>query len=134
MNAKNIVTAVAAVIRDDDGRLLLTKRFEGAHLGGLWEFPGGKVELGETLRETLVREIREELEVSIHVGPLVLEQKHAYPDRTVHLHFFECQILDGEPSSKESREMAWVYPSELDRFEFPRANGPLLDKLRASIY
>jgi 8-oxo-dGTP diphosphatase len=134
MNSTDIVTVVAAVIRGNDGRMLITKRFDESHLGGLWEFPGGKVEDGETLRSALVREIREELGVGIEVGRLVLEQKHAYPDRRVHLHFFECRILDGAPVSKMARAMTWASPSELAHFEFPSANRRLLDKLRASNY
>ena len=132
MNSADILTVVAAIIRDDDGRLLITKRLEEAHLGGLWEFPGGKVEEGESLSGALIREIREELGVGIEVGSLVLEQKHAYPDRTVHLHFFECRILNGKPLAKGAKKMAWIDSGELDRFEFPQANRALLEILLAS--
>jgi len=134
MNSTDIFTVVAAIIRDDDGRLLITKRFDEAHLGGLWEFPGGKVESGESLSEALIREIREELGVGIEVGSLVLEQKHAYPDRIVHLHFFECRILNGKPEAKKAGEMAWTGSWELDRFDFPHANQALLEILKASNY
>lgn len=134
MKLVNVMTVAAAIIRGEEGRLLITKRFDEVHLGTLWEFPGGKVEHGESLSEALVREIREELGVGIKVGKLVLDQRHDYLDRTVHLHFFECYILDGKPIARGVREMAWVEPSELDRFEFPSANQRLLEKLKASIY
>ena len=132
MNSTDIVIVVAAIIRDHDGRLLITKRFDEAHLGGLWEFPGGKVEGGESLSEALIREIREELGVDIKVGSLVLEQNHTYRDRIVHLHFFECRILNGNPEAKGAKEMAWIGSWELDRFEFPPANRVLLEILKAS--
>jgi mutator protein MutT len=129
MSSTNIVTVVAAIIRGEDGRLLITKRHHDAHLGGLWEFPGGKVEDGESLADALKREVLEELGVAVRVGGLYFEQEHLYADRRVHLHFFECRITDGNPVPNSASQMTWVDPSELDRFAFPAANRLLLHKL-----
>ena len=124
------VVVVAAIIRDGN-RVLLTRRRQDAHLGGLWEFPGGKVEEGESLEEALVREIFEELGMTIRPGKLYFEKEHVYPDRTVHLHFFECRIVEGAPQARDVADFRWTPPEDLDRFEFPDANRPLIRKLRS---
>src|SRR5690242_14726156 len=100
------VVVSAAVIERDDA-FLLTRRADDAHLGGRWEFPGGKVEPGETLDASLVREIREELGCGVDVGPLLLTTRHAYPDVRVELHFFSARLV-GEPLPQLGQEMAWV--------------------------
>jgi len=123
------ITVVAGVIQNK-GRLLLTRRFDGAHLGGAWEFPGGKVESEESLEEALIREIQEELAIKIKVDTLIQDEKFAYPDREVHLHFFYCHILKGRPRAIGVAEMAWILPSELDQYCVPRANEKLIDRLK----
>ena len=130
MNDSNPVTVAAALIRDGD-KFLLTKRFEDAHLGGLWEFPGGKVEEGESLEDALIREIREELGVEIEIGPLYFTQAHQYPGRLVHLHFFECRILEGTPVCRKAAGLIWVRSKEMAQLEIPEANRPLVRKLKA---
>ena len=102
-----------------DGKLLITKRPRGSHLGGFWEFPGGKQEEGETLRECLEREIEEELGMKVRAGKLLLSVDHEYESRTISLHLFECSYLCGQPEPLEDQEIAWVPPGDLSRYHFP---------------
>ncbi len=114
------------------GKLLITQRYAGSHLGGLWEFPGGKRELGETFEQCLARELREELGVEVAVGRLFDEVTHAYPEKTVHLQFFLCSLLDGEPRPLGCAAVAWVDRNELDAYAFPAADATLLGKLKSA--
>ena len=124
------ISVVAAVI-EREGKILITRRPAGSHLAGLWEFPGGKSQPGESDREALARELREELGVSATVGEPVEVVEWRYPDIHVRIEFFRCAI-DGEPRPLEGQEMAWVAPAELDRYEFPPADAVLLKRLRRS--
>ncbi|MCZ7640335.1 MAG: NUDIX domain-containing protein [Verrucomicrobia bacterium] len=92
--------------------------------------PGGKVESGETPTEGLRRELREELEAEVKVGDLIAEVAHAYPERRVHIQFFRCRLLCGEPVPRHCAAVAWVTPTELDRYPFPAADARLLERLR----
>ena len=121
---------VAAVIRKE-GKILITQRPDDVHLAKLWEFPGGKVEAGESLQSALRREIREELRVDIVVGVEFYSVEHEYPGNPVRLHFFNCEIREGEPEALGVADLRWVLPAELDRFEFPPADAKLIEKLRA---
>ena len=103
---------VAAAVIERDGQFLVTRRQEGVHLAGFWEFPGGKCEAGESLADCLAREIREELAVSATVGETVLSTSHDYPDRRIVLHFLRCRI-SGEPHPQQGQEMRWVTRDEL---------------------
>jgi mutator protein MutT len=122
---------VSAALIFSSGKLLVTQRHADAHLGGLWEFPGGKREPDETFEECLVREIWEELGIKISVGELFEEIKHAYPEKSVHLKFFICQLVSGEPQPLGCAAFKWIGKTELDNFEFPAADARLLQKLRA---
>ncbi len=122
---------VAAALIFRDGKLLITRRRDDAHLGGLWEFPGGKREPDETFEECLVRELREELGVESSVGELFEEVMHAYPEKTVRLKFFNCRLARGEPQPLGCAAVKWAGKSELDNHDFPAADARLLDKLRA---
>ncbi len=115
-----------------EGRLLLTQRPHSGHLGGLWEFPGGKREPGESFRACLRRELLEELGIEVQVGPQVEALTHAYPGQTVHLRFFRCAWKRHQPQTLGCPAFAWVSREELDRYEFPAADARLLDRLKAS--
>jgi 8-oxo-dGTP diphosphatase len=121
------IVVVAAVI-ERDGAFLLARRPAGTHLANQWEFPGGKVEPGERLDEGLRRELLEELAVHALVGREILTTTHAYPERTVQLHFFECEI-EGEPQPLLAQEIRWVPRSELPRLELPEADAALIRQL-----
>ena len=127
---KNWVEVSAALIFRD-GKLLITQRHAKSHLGGLWEFPGGKREPDETSEQCLVREIREELGLEISTGELFEEVVHAYPEKSVRLKFFICKILSGEPQPLDCAAVKWVTKTELSTFDFPAADARLLEKLRA---
>jgi len=122
---------VSAALIFHNGRLLITQRHATAHLGGLWEFPGGKREASETFEECLVREIREELGVDISVGELFEEIIHDYPEKSVHLKFFICKILRGEPQPLDCAAVKWIERPQLDAHQFPAADGQLLEKLKS---
>ena len=128
INHKFIEVSAALIFRD--GKLLITQRHASTHLGGLWEFPGGKREPGETFEQCLVREIREELGVDIAVGKLFEEVAHDYAEKSVHLKFFLCSLISGEPQAIGCAAWRWITPAELGGYEFPAADARLLDKLR----
>jgi len=121
---------VAAGLVFRQGLLLLTQRPTGGHLGGLWEFPGGKREPDETFEECLHRELREELGIEVDVQELVESMTHDYPERTVHLRFFRCRWLRHEPQPLGCPAFAWTDRDSLARYELPAADARLLDKLR----
>ena len=121
------VVVTAAVI-ERNGRFLVTRRLQGAHLEGFWEFPGGKCDAGEDLHACLARELREELAVDARIGPEIFTTTHAYADRSVELHFLRCELA-GEPSPQIGQEMRWVERNDLTRLEFPPADAELIDRL-----
>ena len=131
MSAAKKVVEVSAALIFEGGKLLITQRHASAPLGGLWEFPGGKREPHETFEQCLIREIREELGVEISVGELFEEIAHDYPEKSVHLEFFICTLLSGEPQPLECAAVKWIVKSELAAHEFPAADAQLLEKLRA---
>jgi 8-oxo-dGTP diphosphatase len=122
---------VAGVIRRDDGRLLITQRMPDDTLGGYWEFPGGKVDSGEELKAALQRELREEIGVETEVGAEIHHIVHAYPDRDVRLYFYDVRIVSGEPRKIEVADLRWVSTADLMNYQFPEADRPLLNQLRA---
>jgi 8-oxo-dGTP diphosphatase len=117
--------AVVAAVIEHDGRLLVTRRQDGVHLAGMWEFPGGKVAQGESHAAALRREMLEELDADVAVGDLVLESSHAYPDRTVTLFFYRCDLLS-VPRPMIGQEMDWVRRDELTSLTFPPADDELI--------
>lgn len=126
------IIEVAAGLVFREGKLLLTQRHPDSHLGGLWEFPGGKREPGEDFPQCLRRELREELGIEIEVGPLLESLTHAYPEKTVHLRFFHCRWREHEPRPLGCAALAWVARAQLDDYAFPAADARLLDRLRLS--
>lgn len=120
-----ITIVVTAAVIERDNRFLVTKRQQGVHLEGYWEFPGGKCEPGEPHASCLLREIREELGVEALVGDEVLATSHVYPDRRVKLHFLRCRLV-GEPSPQLGQQMRWVSRDELATLAFPPADADLI--------
>jgi len=126
----SLVIEVSAALIFRGGKLLITQRHAKAHLGGRWEFPGGKREAGETFEQCLTREIREELGVEIAVGELFQEISHTYPEKFVHLKFFLCQLIAGEPQPLDCAAVKWIEKGGLDAHEFPAADERVLEKLK----
>ncbi|HOS43507.1 MAG TPA: 8-oxo-dGTP diphosphatase MutT [Armatimonadota bacterium] len=124
-----ITTVVLAYIARR-GRVLLTRRPAGAHLAGAWEFPGGKVEPGETPRAALAREVAEELGVTVRVEEELAAVTHAYPDRTVALRLYRCALEQGEPTPRQADALRWAPEDAFDAGEMPPANAALLAALR----
>jgi len=122
-----VVEVVAAVV-ERDGRYLITRRLEGTHLAGLWEFPGGKMLPGEKPEDALRRELQEELGVEAEVGELIETVEWTYPEKSVRLLFFRC-ALRGEPCPQERQEISWVEAAQLQEYQFPAADLRLIERL-----
>ncbi len=122
----------AAVIWHND-LILIQQRPRNGLLGGLWEFPGGKQEPDETLKETVIREIHEELAIEIEVGEKLTEVKHAYSHFKITLHAYHCQYLSGEPQLLSADALTWARPDELTQYAFPKANNRVIDEIHKRI-
>lgn len=120
---------VAALIWDGNGFMICQRPMEKAR-GGLWEFPGGKVEPGETGPAALIRECREELDVILEVGEVFAEIVHAYPDLTIHLTLYQASITEGIPKRLEHQAIRWIVPSELQGYSFCPADTELLERIQ----
>jgi len=125
-----VITVVAAVL-ERDGHFLVTRRQDGVHLAGLWEFPGGKIDPGETHAAALEREILEELDTTVEVRDLIFETSHDYGDVAVRLYFYAC-VLTGAPRPLLGQEMRWVPRHELAQLGFPEADAELIRLLTSS--
>lgn len=122
----------AGVIRREDGRLLIAQRPVDGMLGGLWEFPGGKREDGESLEACLRREVQEELEIQIKVGDPLTEVKHAYTHFKITLYAFTCEYIGGDPQAIGCDAWAWATLDELDDYAFPVTDQKIIAALRKS--
>ena len=123
------IDVACAVIREQ-GKILITKRRKEDHMGGLWEFPGGKRIAPESLGGCLERELLEELGIRIKPGRFLVRIDYRYPKKRVSLYFYECEILKGKPIARASLEYRWVWPFELCYYSFPPADEALLNLLR----
>lgn len=124
------IHVAAAVIRSRSGRVLIAKRPLDKHQGGLWEFPGGKVEAGETVQAALARELAEELEISVQTAQPLIQVRHDYPDRQVLLDVWQVMSFSGTPHGAEGQPLAWVEPERLTEYSFPAANEPIVTAAR----
>lgn len=122
-----LVHVAVGVILGGDRRILLTRRADDAHQGGLWEFPGGKVEGGEPVLEALARELREELAIEPTGTEALIEVQHDYGDKRVLLDVHLVTGFSGEPAPLEGQPMRWVAAAELGSFEFPAANLAIVE-------
>jgi 8-oxo-dGTP diphosphatase len=130
-NTRNFIEVAAGLVFREQ-KLLITQRRCQDHLGGLWEFPGGKREPSETFEDCLRRELGEELGIEVEVGPLLESITHEYPDKAVALKFFRCLWIKNEPKLIGCQAFAWVSSADLASYSFPAADGRLLEKMRAS--
>ena len=129
---KPILLVSAAVLVDGDNRVLLARRPHGKHLGGLWEFPGGKLQPGETPEEAVIRELQEELDVHTQakcLHPLTFAS-HAYPDFHLMMPLYICRKWSGSASGQEGQEIAWGKPARLRDYPMPPADEPLISAIQ----
>ena len=124
------MTEVVAALIWDGERFLACQRPAHKTRGLLWEFVGGKVEPHETKEDALIRECREELDVTLEVGDIFMEVTHAYPDMTVHLTLFNARIAEGVPKKLEHQEIRWITVEEIDQYPFCPADVDILARLK----
>ncbi|MCF7763926.1 MAG: (deoxy)nucleoside triphosphate pyrophosphohydrolase [Verrucomicrobia bacterium] len=126
------VIEVAAGLVFRNGRLLITRRRAGDHLGGLWEFPGGKRLPHESYSQCLQRELEEELGIGVNPLETIETVVHDYPGKRVRLEFFRCELIRGEPTPIECDALEWITRNQIYQFEFPAADATLLEKVRST--
>jgi 8-oxo-dGTP diphosphatase len=126
---EQIIPVTAAVIQRED-KVLIGRRRTG-HFAGRWEFPGGKIEAGETPQACLKRELTEELGVESAIGPFLISTIHAYSHGTIELLTYGATIISGEPSPRDHSELRWVSVEDLRTYDFPEADRPVIEKLAA---
>ncbi len=128
-------TIVVGIITRDDGKILITKRKKDQLLGGLWEFPGGKVKEAETLESATIREIKEEVNIDITINGFLCKVKHAYSHFKITLHAYHCKPIQKNPriTCSSADDYQWVRPNELDQLAFPKANKVIISHLTESI-
>ena len=126
---RNNILKVTAGVLGRDGKFLIAKRKKDDVLGGLWEFPGGKIEEGETPEECLTRELKEELDITVEVGELITSNKHKYPHGYFELIAYRVKYISGEIVLNDHDDFKWVTIDEMDSFEFPPADIPIIKKL-----
>ena len=122
---------VGVGVVEKDGKILITQRKYEDHLGGIWEFPGGKFKEGESDQSCVAREMKEELGISVSVGEHLDTIQYSYPDRKLELRFYRCAIdqASAEPQAIDVQDFRWVKPEELIYYQFPKADRELVDKL-----
>ncbi|NLG26207.1 MAG: 8-oxo-dGTP diphosphatase MutT [Clostridiales bacterium] len=120
---------VVAAVLSRGRRVLIARRPDDKHLGGLWEFPGGKLEDGETPEAALKRELREELGVDVRVGRIYAAVRHTYPERDVAILFYRCRTAAGRPHALEGQTLCWALRSALRRYQFAPADRPVVRRL-----
>lgn len=124
-----LVHVAVGVIVNTDGKILIAKRPLSAHQGGLWEFPGGKVDAGERIEQALVRELREELAIDVLASQPLIQIRHHYPDKSVLLDVYKITQFLGTPIGNEGQPIQWVDAKELSNFAFPAANRPIISAI-----
>ncbi|KUJ84144.1 8-oxo-dGTP diphosphatase MutT [Microbulbifer flavimaris] len=127
-----VIHVAVGVILGRDGRILIARRPDHLHMGGRWEFPGGKVEAGESVQEALTRELREEIAIDVEAIQPLTEIRHEYPEKTVLLDTWWVTAFSGEPRGLEGQETRWVARDELDHYQFPDANQAIIEAIQHS--
>lgn len=118
-----------AAIKNKEGKILIDKRLSTGLMANLWEFPGGKIEDGESVAECIKREIKEELDIDIEVGEHLITINHTYSKFKVNLRVYICEILQGKPKPIECQEIRWVEIANLTNYSFPEANKDIINAL-----
>jgi 8-oxo-dGTP diphosphatase len=129
-SGRKVVHVVAGALLNGNGEVLLARRHRAAHQGGLWEFPGGKLEAEEAVTQGLQRELQEEIGIDILEHRPLIRVRHAYPDREVLLDVHSVSAWDGEPHGREDQPLAWVPIDELSAYPMPPADGPIVSALK----
>lgn len=127
--ASKLVHVAVGVICDGKGKILIAKRPDSVHQGGLWEFPGGKVDAGETIEQALVRELLEELNIGVLASEPLIQIRHHYPDKSVLLDVHRITRFSGVARGNEGQPIEWVDVKQLNQFEFPAANRPIISAI-----
>lgn len=122
---------VGVGVVEKDGKVLITQRKYEDHLGGVWEFPGGKKKAGEDDQSCVERELFEELGIRVKAQSHLETIRYAYPDRRLELRFYSCSLEGGEPKPLEVQDFRWVAPAELIYYQFPKADRDLVERLRS---
>lgn len=130
LNTRKRVHVAVGVIRSRDGRILVARRSANQHLGGLWEFPGGKVEAGETVNQALARELQEELGIDVLAQSALCFIQHDYTDKSVLLDVWNVNEFSGTAQGKEGQPLRWLFPHELKHTDFPQANRAIIRALQ----
>ena len=132
MSNQGLLLVAAAALVDVDGRVLVQQRPEGKAMAGLWEFPGGKVEGNESLEQTLIRELKEELDIDVTAACLApfTFASHAYDDFRLLMPLFVCRVWEGTPKSVEGQALQWLRPMRMGDLAMPPADRPLVTMLR----
>ncbi|MEB3226593.1 MAG: 8-oxo-dGTP diphosphatase MutT [Synechococcus sp.] len=121
-----------AVIYNGEGEILIDRRLDKGEMAGLWEFPGGKIEPGETVEACIAREIKEEIALDVAVGDRLILIEHDYPKFRVSLHVHWCKTIGGEAQALECQEIKWVKPADLGEYSFPEANQAIIEAIQRS--
>ncbi len=127
-----VIHVAVGVVQRGDGRILIARRPDHLHMGGRWEFPGGKVEEGETVQQALTRELREEVAIEVKDLKPLTEIRHDYPEKTVLLDTWWVTKFKGEASGQEGQQSAWVAVAELFDYQFPDANQEIIEAILAT--
>ena len=132
VESPKIIRVTAAIIELENKILIAQRKAKDSLFGGLWEFPGGKIEDGETPKECMARELKEELEIEVEVGTLITSNEHRYPDGIFELLVYRVQHIYGNFILNDHDEIKWITIDELSNFEFPPANTPIINYLKNS--
>ena len=133
MIEQTLIHVAVGVVINHRCEILISQRHVDSHQGGLWEFPGGKLEKGEDVRSALCRELQEELGIRVEIDCELLKVKYDYPEKSVLLDVWIVKEFEGEPAGKEGQPIQWVHATELDPTQFPPANVPIIQALHTHL-
>ena len=132
VKSPKIIRVTAAIIESENKFLIAQRKAKDSLFGGLWEFPGGKIEDGETPKECMARELKEELEIEVEVGRLIISNKHRYPNGIYELLVYKVEHISGNFVLNDHDEIKWITIAEISKFDFPPANTPIINYLKNS--